>query len=54
MYLKPNSSILRYKKLPQTISLKNCSHVSGHCEIVLPQSNSQRAEYNRQQENFDL
>lgn len=54
MYLKPNSSILRQEKLPQTSPLKNCSHVLRHWEIVLPQSNSQRAEYNRQQENLGL
>lgn len=54
MYLKPNSSILKQKNLLQTSPLKNCSHVLRHWEIVLPQSNSQRAEYNRQQENLEL
>lgn len=54
MYLKPNSSILRKKKLPQTSLLKNCSHVLRCWEIVLHQSDSQRTKHNRQQKNFEL
>lgn len=54
MYLNPNSSILRQKKLRQTSLLKNRSHVLRHREIVLPQNASQRTEHNRQQESVKL
>lgn len=54
MYLKPNSSILRQKKLPRTSPLKNCSNVLKHWEIVLPQSAGQRTKHNRQQENLEV
>lgn len=53
MYLKPNSSILRQKKLPRTSPLKNCSNVLKHWEIVLPQSAGQRTKHNREQENLE-